>query len=314
MMPAWSDSPVLLAMLDDVAGGDASAADMAVTWLVDEVEASIGDVLMWYACPPTWLRDSYVADEAAREVLWRWLKEREPDHLPLIPIGEGGFSPRWVYVRETQLDVHPIMQHMGIHPTESRENSIRAGLMVIKEMPKPHWEDRQLFELKKVACLKQKREVLKAFDEVKMQSRFDISERDVTLLRAPSSISRFVGEHMKSKGFRGRPFASQNSTDPNVTHEPENRRYVCIQTLAAPDWIPEPQHIRRTAHSEEILVVAVMNIPVNSFVRQAADGTVGLAAGLDDAIGVAITGAADAGDRVRVRITTPPAPTTSPLP
>ena len=86
-LPKWASNPTFCSLTPE---GQA-------VWLIDEAGATLPEMLVWYAYPPTWHRETVEADEAARETLWRWLQWTEPEKWRAV---DGEAWVRWMWIRD----------------------------------------------------------------------------------------------------------------------------------------------------------------------------------------------------------------------
>jgi hypothetical protein len=124
-LPSWADHPtlgVLLASIGKVDG--AGAGDLALSMLTDEFDASLADVLLWFAWPPSWLRETRWEDETVRELLSVWLERTEFERLAGIP--EEPLLKRWAWVRAQILPLKKLLKPVFNTPAQ-QEGVIRRG-------------------------------------------------------------------------------------------------------------------------------------------------------------------------------------------
>jgi hypothetical protein len=71
-LPAWASHPTFLALLRVVElGGDTFGA---VTWLIDEAEAPLPELLTWFGWPTVGVRKPMRLEVVYGRVLWAWLR------------------------------------------------------------------------------------------------------------------------------------------------------------------------------------------------------------------------------------------------
>lgn len=253
MFPLWSSHHQLASFLSHVQRGDTAAAHAAADWL-QERDATVADVTLWYAHPPSWLRQTHEEDEAAREVFWRWLRCVEPEQpaMTTAKLRKGPMPSSWIHwewVRQAKLD----------HAAIADDTGPLASARGIAEIA--NWASEPYYAFARTAIERgrkeQKRAILAAFADVVLERRLAVDVRELQqahhwtdLLRMDLLAAGFPDHRdfltwAMIDCFRLGPNPWQGPFGCSCSHDKDRGEIVFRQRLAAPDWIPpEPALLR----------------------------------------------------------------------